>query len=221
MYYNSWHQCKYDYSDEEPQCAKLKGWTMGMCPFEWVRWRPRARSLRRSAAQPPARGRAFSLSASRDTWTTQRRSMLACCCSSPLTTTFGKALLREAAPPFAPRKAHHTAQRRLRLFLMGCRLWRSLLTIRTSAPLTTSVLSSPLCSGGEVGGAARERDLPGPGAGGEEGGRPLGAAPSAAMRRNRRSLHTCRLGCRRAPATQSVSVCRTRKFGIASGRRGA
>ena len=28
-YYNSWHQCKYDYSDEEPQCAKLKQWTRG------------------------------------------------------------------------------------------------------------------------------------------------------------------------------------------------
>ena len=37
MYYNSWHQCKYDYSDEEPQCAKLKSWAMAMCPFEWVR----------------------------------------------------------------------------------------------------------------------------------------------------------------------------------------
>ena len=37
MYYNSWHQCKYDYSDEEPQCAKLKGWAMSMCPAEWVR----------------------------------------------------------------------------------------------------------------------------------------------------------------------------------------
>ena len=39
MYYNSWHQCKYDYSDEEPQCAKLKGWAMSMCPIEWVRAR--------------------------------------------------------------------------------------------------------------------------------------------------------------------------------------
>mmetsp|Transcript_28793 Transcript_28793/g.73928 ORF Transcript_28793/g.73928 Transcript_28793/m.73928 type:complete len:90 (+) Transcript_28793:144-413(+) len=36
MYYNSWHQCKYDYSEEEPQCAKLKGWAMSMCPIEWV-----------------------------------------------------------------------------------------------------------------------------------------------------------------------------------------
>ena len=36
MYYNSWHQCKYDYSDEEPQCAKLKSWAMSMCPFDWV-----------------------------------------------------------------------------------------------------------------------------------------------------------------------------------------
>ena len=35
-YYNSWHQCKYDYSEEEPQCAKLKGWAMSMCPMEWV-----------------------------------------------------------------------------------------------------------------------------------------------------------------------------------------
>ena len=35
MYYNSWHQCKYDYSDEEPQCAKLKGWAHSMCPDEW------------------------------------------------------------------------------------------------------------------------------------------------------------------------------------------
>ncbi|KAL3916669.1 MAG: hypothetical protein SGPRY_006722 [Prymnesium sp.] len=37
MYYNSWHQCKYDYSEEEPQCAKLKSWAMSMCPAEWVR----------------------------------------------------------------------------------------------------------------------------------------------------------------------------------------
>eukprot|EP00900_Chrysochromulina_parva_P023682 jgi/Chrpa1/5948/Chrysochromulina_OHIO_Genome00016832-RA len=36
MYYNSWHQCKYDHSEEEPQCAKLKGWAMSMCPMEWV-----------------------------------------------------------------------------------------------------------------------------------------------------------------------------------------
>ena len=35
MYYNSWHQCKYDYSDEEPQCAKLKQWSKSMCPDEW------------------------------------------------------------------------------------------------------------------------------------------------------------------------------------------
>ena len=39
MYYNSWHQCKYDYSEEEPQCAKLKSWAWGMCPQEWVRAR--------------------------------------------------------------------------------------------------------------------------------------------------------------------------------------
>ena len=44
MYYNSWHQCKYDYSDEEPQCAKLKGWAMSMCPIEWVR-RPLPHSI--------------------------------------------------------------------------------------------------------------------------------------------------------------------------------
>ena len=37
MYYNSWHQCKYDYSDEETECKKLKGWAMSMCPIEWVR----------------------------------------------------------------------------------------------------------------------------------------------------------------------------------------
>ena len=36
MYYNSWHQCKYDYSDEETECKKLKGWAMSMCPIEWV-----------------------------------------------------------------------------------------------------------------------------------------------------------------------------------------
>ena len=28
--------CKYDHSEEEPQCAKLKGWAMSMCPMEWV-----------------------------------------------------------------------------------------------------------------------------------------------------------------------------------------
>ncbi len=36
-YYNSYHQCKYDYSEEEPQCAKLKGWAHSMCPDAWVR----------------------------------------------------------------------------------------------------------------------------------------------------------------------------------------
>ena len=36
MYYNSWHQCKYDYSDEEKQCQTLKGWAKSMCPMEWV-----------------------------------------------------------------------------------------------------------------------------------------------------------------------------------------
>merc|ERR1712137_506186 len=37
MYYNSYHQCKYDFSEDEPQCAKLKHWSMAMCPYEWVR----------------------------------------------------------------------------------------------------------------------------------------------------------------------------------------
>ena len=36
-YYNSWHQCKYDHSDEEPQCQKLRQWTYSMCPTTWVR----------------------------------------------------------------------------------------------------------------------------------------------------------------------------------------
>ena len=36
-YYNSWHQCKYDHSDEEPQCQKLRQWSMSMCPTLWVR----------------------------------------------------------------------------------------------------------------------------------------------------------------------------------------
>ena len=36
-YYNSWHQCKYDHSDEEPQCQKLRQWTYSMCPVTWVR----------------------------------------------------------------------------------------------------------------------------------------------------------------------------------------
>ena len=58
MYYNSWHQCKYDYSDEEPQCAKLKGWAMSMCPIEWVRVPPRrTRFPELSLWQPPLRGR--------------------------------------------------------------------------------------------------------------------------------------------------------------------
>ena len=35
-YYNSWHQCKFDFSEEEPNCAQLKGWAMSMCPAEWV-----------------------------------------------------------------------------------------------------------------------------------------------------------------------------------------
>mmetsp|Transcript_1912 Transcript_1912/g.3627 ORF Transcript_1912/g.3627 Transcript_1912/m.3627 type:complete len:91 (-) Transcript_1912:588-860(-) len=39
MYYNSWHQCKYDFSDEEPQCKKLRQWAHSMCPMEWLeRW---------------------------------------------------------------------------------------------------------------------------------------------------------------------------------------
>ena len=37
MYYNSWHQCMYDYSKEEPQCEKLQNWAAAMCPVEWVR----------------------------------------------------------------------------------------------------------------------------------------------------------------------------------------
>jgi len=36
MYYNSWHQCMYDYSKEEPQCEKLQNWAAAMCPVEWV-----------------------------------------------------------------------------------------------------------------------------------------------------------------------------------------
>eukprot|EP00321_Phaeocystis_globosa_P004221 CAMPEP_0118812358 /NCGR_PEP_ID=MMETSP1162-20130426/2242_1 /TAXON_ID=33656 /ORGANISM="Phaeocystis Sp, Strain CCMP2710" /LENGTH=91 /DNA_ID=CAMNT_0006742077 /DNA_START=25 /DNA_END=300 /DNA_ORIENTATION=+ len=36
MYYNSWHQCKYDHSDEEPQCQKLRQWTYSMCPVSWI-----------------------------------------------------------------------------------------------------------------------------------------------------------------------------------------
>ena len=50
MYYNSWHQCKYDYSDEEPQCTKLKSWAMSMCPAEWVRAAPARTEVKR----PPA-----------------------------------------------------------------------------------------------------------------------------------------------------------------------
>jgi len=36
MYYNSWHQCKYDFSDEEPSCKSLKAWAHSMCPVEWM-----------------------------------------------------------------------------------------------------------------------------------------------------------------------------------------
>mmetsp|Transcript_19360 Transcript_19360/g.58443 ORF Transcript_19360/g.58443 Transcript_19360/m.58443 type:complete len:86 (-) Transcript_19360:485-742(-) len=36
MYYNSYHQCKYDFSEEEPQCAKLKQWAHSMCPDAWI-----------------------------------------------------------------------------------------------------------------------------------------------------------------------------------------
>ena len=61
MYYNSWHQCKYDYSDEEPQCAKLKGWAMSMCPVEWVRSAP----LERPALACRAAGAALRLIAPR------------------------------------------------------------------------------------------------------------------------------------------------------------
>mmetsp|Transcript_7526 Transcript_7526/g.24054 ORF Transcript_7526/g.24054 Transcript_7526/m.24054 type:complete len:109 (+) Transcript_7526:49-375(+) len=63
MYYNSWHQCKYDFSEDEPQCKrrttraaaargvtgassrlppvnrKLNTWAHAMCPDEWFeRW---------------------------------------------------------------------------------------------------------------------------------------------------------------------------------------
>ena len=36
-YYNSWHQCAHDFSDDEPQCTRLKQWAYSMCPLEWVR----------------------------------------------------------------------------------------------------------------------------------------------------------------------------------------
>ena len=54
-YYNSWHQCKYDHSDEEPQCQKLKQWAMSMCPMNWVRLPrpPVHRLLLTAAAWPP------------------------------------------------------------------------------------------------------------------------------------------------------------------------
>ena len=52
MYYNSWHQCKYDHSDEEPQCQKLKQWAMSMCPMNWVRLpRPPVHRLLLTAAR--------------------------------------------------------------------------------------------------------------------------------------------------------------------------
>jgi len=35
-YYNSYHQCYYDFSPDEPQCAKLKQWSDSMCPEFWV-----------------------------------------------------------------------------------------------------------------------------------------------------------------------------------------
>ena len=51
-YYNSWHQCKYDHSDEEPQCQKLKQWAMSMCPMNWVRLpRPPVHRLLLTAAR--------------------------------------------------------------------------------------------------------------------------------------------------------------------------
>ena len=37
MYYNSWHRCKDDFTDDEPQCKKLEDWAKSMCPMEWVR----------------------------------------------------------------------------------------------------------------------------------------------------------------------------------------
>ena len=59
MYYNSWHQCKYDYSDEETECKKLKGWAMSMCPIEWVR-----RPIFSLAFYSPGSGSAAPLSSS-------------------------------------------------------------------------------------------------------------------------------------------------------------
>ena len=50
-YYNSWHQCKYDHSDEEPQCQKLRQWTYSMCPVAWVR----STNPLPSAGSPPSR----------------------------------------------------------------------------------------------------------------------------------------------------------------------
>ena len=50
-YYNSWHQCKYDHSDEEPQCQKLRQWTYSMCPVTWVR----SANPLPSAGSPPSR----------------------------------------------------------------------------------------------------------------------------------------------------------------------
>merc|ERR1712196_691091 len=58
MYYNSWHQCAYDYSFEEDQCKKLKGWAYSMCPLEWVeKWQ----AQRESGTYPgPVPGEPFS-----------------------------------------------------------------------------------------------------------------------------------------------------------------
>lgn len=49
-YYNSWHQCKYDHSDEEPQCQKLRQWSYSMCPTTWVRLSSQPPPLRRVTA---------------------------------------------------------------------------------------------------------------------------------------------------------------------------
>jgi cytochrome c oxidase subunit 6b len=58
MYYNSWHQCKYDKGDDDEQCARLKHWSNAMCPIEWVRLLMRARPSRcprvRHCARPEA-----------------------------------------------------------------------------------------------------------------------------------------------------------------------
>ena len=51
-YYNSWHQCAHDFSDDEPQCTRLKQWAYSMCPLEWVR-RAHPNPARLPASPPP------------------------------------------------------------------------------------------------------------------------------------------------------------------------